>query len=265
MPGRDALLSRRASRRCWHIRIEAAGRGPSRRPDCFRHYILHGLSAGRSRDGAGTRGGVPGRHRTYPPCLWVRPARSYVQYFDWLFHAVQGDFGRSHYLNEPAANVIFDRLPVDHDCSGRAPSHSPCFSPSRLACWPRSGPTALIDRFALTIAVIGQAMPTFWFALTMMLWFGITWRIVANNRDSQLEELRHAGDCTWLLCDARRVMRLTRAGMLEVLASDYIRTARAKGLQPYAGAVQACASQCYFARCLAWLLSSSASCWADPL
>ena len=35
-----------------------------------------------------------------------------------------------------------------------------------------------IDRVALTIAVIGQAMPSFWFALTLMLWLGVYWRLL---------------------------------------------------------------------------------------
>jgi peptide/nickel transport system permease protein len=92
-------------------------------------------------------------------------------------------------------------------------------------------PNTIIDRIALTIAVLGQAMPSFWFGLILMYTFslGLGW-------------LPSAGSATWKhyimpsialgYYAAPAIMRLTRAGMIEVMSSDYIRTARAKGLRP---------------------------------
>ncbi len=92
-------------------------------------------------------------------------------------------------------------------------------------------PNSLIDRIALTIAVIGQAMPSFWFALTLILWFSITWRLLPiTGTDSWMNFIMPSIALGYYVTPA--VMRLTRAGMLEVLSSDYIRTARAKGLRP---------------------------------
>lgn len=153
-----------------------------------------------------------------------------VQYLDWLFKAIQGDFGRSHYLNEDAATVIFDRLPTTMTLGACAMTFALVLS-IPLGVIAAIRPNSLVDRLALTIAVIGQAMPSFWFALTMMLWFGITWRLLPiTGTSSWLNFIMPSIALGYYVTPG--VMRLTRAGMLEVLAADYIRTARAKGLRP---------------------------------
>ena len=74
-------------------------------------------------------------------------------------------------------------------------------------------------------------MPSFWFALTLMLWLGIYWRLLPiTGSDSWANFVMPSIALGYYVTPA--VMRLTRAGMLEVLAADYIRTARAKGLRP---------------------------------
>ncbi len=145
-------------------------------------------------------------------------------------HAVQGDFGRSHYLNEPVANVIFDRLPTTMLLGASAMTFALLLS-IPLGVLAAIRPNSLIDRLALTIAVIGQAMPSFWFALTMMLWFGITWRLLPITGTASWKNFIMPAIALGYYVTPG-VMRLTRAGMLEVLASDYIRTAHAKGLRP---------------------------------
>lgn len=153
-----------------------------------------------------------------------------IQYFDWLFRALQGDFGQSHYLKSSVSGVIFERLPTTMLLGACAISFALILS-IPLGVLAAIRPNSLIDRFALTIAVVGQAMPSFWFALTLMLWFGITWRLLPiTGSSSWLNFVMPAIALGYYVTPG--VMRLTRAGMLEVLASDYIRTARAKGLRP---------------------------------
>ncbi len=154
----------------------------------------------------------------------------FIQYLDWLFRAVQGDFGQSHYLKTDVGSVIFERLPTTMLLGACAITFALILS-IPLGVIAAIRPNSIIDRIALTIAVVGQAMPSFWFALTLMLWFGINWRLLPIT-----------GSASWLnfvmpsialgYYVTPGVMRLTRAGMLEVLGSDYIRTARAKGLRP---------------------------------
>ena len=86
-----------------------------------------------------------------------------------------------------------------------------------------------MDRLALAIAVAGQALPNFFFALVLVMLFSI-----------KLRWLPVSGSGTWqhfvmpVIALGYYItppfMRLVRAGMVDVLASDYIRTARAKGL-----------------------------------
>ena len=153
-----------------------------------------------------------------------------VQYGNWLWSALHGDFGTSHYLRKPVAEVIFERLPTTMLLGACALFFALVLS-IPLGVLAAIRPNSLIDRFALTLAVVGQAMPSFWFALTMILWFGITWRLLPiTGTDSWLNFIMPSVALGYYVTPA--VMRLTRAGMLEVLSSDYIRTARAKGLRP---------------------------------
>lgn len=152
-----------------------------------------------------------------------------VQYLNWLWSALQGDFGQSHYLKKPVAEVIFERLPVTMLLGFCALTFALLLAVP-LGVVAAIRPNSLIDRAALGIAVVGQAMPTFWFALTLILWLGIYWRVLPiTGSASWANFIMPAIALGYYITPA--VMRLTRAGMLEVLQSDYIRTARAKGLR----------------------------------
>ena len=153
-----------------------------------------------------------------------------VQYLDWLAGAVQGDFGRSYTLRQPVADVIFARLPVTMALGASAIAFALLLA-IPLGVLAAVRPNSIFDRVALAVAVIGQAMPTFWFALTLILWLGVVWRLLPiTGSDSWQNFVMPAIALGYYVTPA--VMRLTRAGVLEVLSSDYIRTARAKGLRP---------------------------------
>jgi peptide/nickel transport system permease protein len=151
-----------------------------------------------------------------------------VQYADWLANAVTGDFGRSYTLRRPVAEVILERLPTTMVLGVCAMLFALALAiPLGVAAAVR--PNSIIDRLALTLAVIGQAMPSFWFALTLILWLGVHWRLLPiTGSESWANFVMPSIALGYYVLPA--VMRLTRAGMLEVLGADYIRTARAKGL-----------------------------------
>lgn len=153
-----------------------------------------------------------------------------VQYVDWLLNALSGNLGRSLYLKADIADVIFTRLPNTLILAGCAISFALILAiPLGVAAAVR--PNSLIDRFALSLAVIGQALPSFWFALILMYFFGVTlgWLPISRT-ETWLGFVMPAVALGYYVTPG--VMRLTRAGMLEVLQSDYIRTAKAKGLRP---------------------------------
>ncbi len=153
-----------------------------------------------------------------------------IQYFNWLGGALTGDLGRSHYLKQDVAGVIFTRLPVTMQLGAAALTFALLLAVP-LGVLAALRPNSIVDRIALTIAIIGQAMPSFWFALVLIFWFGIQWRLLPiTGTASWLNFVMPAVVLGYYVTP--EVMRLTRAGMLEVLASDYIRTAKAKGLRP---------------------------------
>ena len=154
------------------------------------------------------------------------------QYWKWASKALQGDLGISAYLKEkPVAEIILERAPVTMKLGFFALTFALLLS-IPLGVLAAMKPNTIIDRTALTIAVFGQAMPSFFFALTLIFLFSVTYRIFPSS-----------GSSTWVhfilpsialgYYATPQIMRLTRAGMIDVLSSDYIRTARAKGLKTY--------------------------------
>ena len=153
-----------------------------------------------------------------------------IQYLDWAGRAIQGNFGISIYLKQPVAQIVWERAPVTMTLGLLSLSFALIVS-IPLGVLAALRPNTLLDRMALSIAVVGQAMPSFFFALILILVLGV-----------QLRWLPITGSDTWLpfimpslalgYYATPALMRLTRTGMIEVLSSDYIRTAYAKGLRP---------------------------------
>ena len=152
-----------------------------------------------------------------------------AQYAEWIGKAVRGDLGESFFLKVPVSELIADRLPITLTLGICALAFALVLS-LPLGVLAAVRPNSWIDRCALALSVLGQALPSFWFALILIIVFGL-----------KLRWLPVSGNATWehFVLPAVALgyyatpafMRLTRAGMLEVLASDYIRTARAKGLR----------------------------------
>ena len=152
-----------------------------------------------------------------------------TQYWDWASSAAAGDFGKSFYYPESVWTLLEQRLPVTLTlaCWGLLVSLAIGIPLGVLAAL---RPNTFIDRLSMTVAVLGQALPVFWLGLLLIILFGLV-----------LRWLPISGGDTWQhfvlpsfvlgYASTPAVMRLTRSGMLEVLGSDYIRTAYAKGLQ----------------------------------
>lgn len=153
-----------------------------------------------------------------------------VQYVEWLGRALVGNFGESLYFRTSVASIVAERMPVTLGLGVAAIVFALLLSVP-LGVIAALRPNSWIDRLTLTIAVIGQAMPTFWFALLLMFFFGVTLKVLPiSGSDSWQHFVLPSIALGYYATPA--IMRLTRSGMLEVLGSDYIRTARAKGLRP---------------------------------
>ena len=86
-----------------------------------------------------------------------------------------------------------------------------------------------VDRLCLAIAVLGQALPNFFFALLLIMVLSISWRVLPVSGSGTWRHFVMPSIALGYYA-APAFMRLIRAGMIEVLGADYIRTARAKGL-----------------------------------
>src|SRR5689334_16988143 len=93
-----------------------------------------------------------------------------VQFFEWLGRALAGDFGESLYFKAPVAAIVFDRLPTTLLLGALALLFAVTLS-IPLGVVAALRPNSWLDRLTLTIAVVGQAMPSFWFALLLILLF----------------------------------------------------------------------------------------------
>ena len=152
----------------------------------------------------------------------------YVQYLDWAGHAVSGDLGQSIFSNEPVWEILTGAVPTTAKLAVLALTLGICLA-IPLGITAAVFQNTWIDRCALIVAVGGQAVPNFWFGLMMILLFGVILRWTPiSGQDTMAHFILPT--ITVALTTIPQKMRITRAGMIEVLQSDYIRTARAKGL-----------------------------------
>jgi ABC-type dipeptide/oligopeptide/nickel transport system permease component len=151
-----------------------------------------------------------------------------MQYLDWIARMVQGDFGQSLYFKTDVLDLVRDKLPT----TAYLAIFSLLFALAvsiPLGIVAAVFPNTWIDRICLALAVLGQALPNFFFALILIMVFAVMLPMFpVSGSDSWDNFILPSVALGYYV--APPFMRLARAGMIEVLASDYIRTARAKGL-----------------------------------
>ena len=151
-----------------------------------------------------------------------------VQFFDWVRHAAMGDFGESYFFKDKVANLILDRMPVTLTLAmvGLGLALLVALPLGVLAAM-REG--TWVDRCVTGVAIVGQAIPSFWLGLILMITLGLMlgWLPISGTGTWQHYVMPGA---VLAFTAIPALLRLTRAGMIDALASDYIRTARAKGL-----------------------------------
>jgi len=151
-----------------------------------------------------------------------------VQFGNWLFKIIQGDLGQSIYFKTEVGKLVFTMLETTLLLALYSLAFALIISVP-LGVLAAIYKNSWIDRLCLAVAVVGQAMPNFFFALILIMLFSITWRILPVSGSDTWEHFVMPSIALGYYA-APAFMRLIRAGMIEVLSADYIRTARAKGL-----------------------------------
>jgi ABC-type dipeptide/oligopeptide/nickel transport system permease component len=153
----------------------------------------------------------------------------YVQYASYMQGVVQGDFGESIRSGQPALGLVLERMPatIQLGVAAMVLAIVVAFPVGIIAALNRG---RLIDRALMSLALFGQSIPVFFLGIVLILIFGVKlgWFPVAGRGglDHLVMPMVTLG-----LFSMARTARLVRSGMLEVMSTEYVTTARAKGLR----------------------------------
>jgi peptide/nickel transport system permease protein len=151
-----------------------------------------------------------------------------IQFVDWAAHAAEGDFGSSYLYHAPVARLIADRMPITLTLGATGLLVALVTAiPLGIIAAMKEG--SLLDKAIGTVALLGQAMPSFWLGLVLIIWLGLKLQLLPISGVDEWQGYIMPG-IVLAFSAIPALMRLTRTGMIDALSSDYIRTARAKGL-----------------------------------
>lgn len=160
------------------------------------------------------------------------------QYLIWFGHAMRGDLGQSLEQRAPVSTLVLARFRNTAILTFASVLIS-CAVGLTAGIVSATKPYSIFDRLSMVLALFGNSMPAFWLGLVLILtlslglgWFPVSGMQSIRGEGGVLDLLHHLilpaitlGGATTAI-----VARLTRSSMLEVIRQDYVRTARAKGL-----------------------------------
>lgn len=183
----------------------------------------------------------------------------YVQFFDYVGGVLQGDLGISIISKKPVMEEFLALFPATLELAIFAMIFAVLVGlPAGVIAAVRRG--SFYDHTVMVTSLTGYSMPIFWWGLLLILWFsiGLDWTpvstrlspdyfvdevtgfmlidtLLSDEEGAFLDALHHLVLPTIVLgtIPLAVIARMTRSAMLEVLGEDYIRTARAKGLNVY--------------------------------
>lgn len=155
-----------------------------------------------------------------------------AQYWRFLRRAVQGDFGISLRHGQSSLPLIAARLPATLQLTVTAMLLAIVLAVPLgvLAATHRGGK---LDVLAMAVSLLGQSVPNFWLAIMMILLFAVSWGLLPTSGRGGLAHVVMPAAAIAINLMAL-LTRLVRTTMIEVLAEDYVRTGRGKGLRELA-------------------------------
>lgn len=176
----------------------------------------------------------------------------YVQYGRFAWNAIQGEFGQSYFHRRPVADLLVERVPATLELSLIAAILALLVGiPAGIytALWQRGVSsnifTKLASNFVMTTSLLGVSTPTFLIGIILILIFGVEFRILPTFGRGEVVDLgwwttgflTASGlkslilpSITLALFQLTLIMRLVRAEMMEVLRTDFVKFAQARGL-----------------------------------
>ncbi|MBO6601605.1 MULTISPECIES: ABC transporter permease [Paracoccaceae] len=166
------------------------------------------------------------------------------QYFIFLGNLLQGDFGTSYVFRQPAIDLILERLPATMEIVVVAMVIATTIA-IPLGVYAGANPGKPLSRLIMSGSLLGISLPGFWVGMMLIYFFAVEWRIFpSSGRGDTVEvfgvptSLLTADGWSHVLLPAITLsvgtlailLRITRAGMMEVSRQDYMKFARAKGV-----------------------------------
>ena len=168
----------------------------------------------------------------WPPWDAMNPPWRFVtdtQYGRFMGGLVRGDFGLSFRHQQPALGLVLERMPATLELTLAAMlvAVSVAIPVGILSAVRRN---TSLDHAGMVLALLGQSMPVYWLGIMLILLFAVRLNLLPAFGSGSLSHLILPA-ITLGAFSMARIARLTRSGMLEVLGQEYVRTARAKGLE----------------------------------
>ncbi|MCW5696673.1 MAG: ABC transporter permease [Bauldia sp.] len=168
----------------------------------------------------------------------------YLQFYHFVLDALRGDFGISYRLQQPVSDLILSRLPATIELAVTSAVIALVFG-IVLGIYTALRRRSVETAFIMTVSLIGVSLPTFLIGIGLIYLFAVELQVLPSFGRGQVVDLgwwrtgflTESGlkslilpAITLSLFQLTLIMRLVRAEMLEVLRTDYIRFARARGL-----------------------------------
>jgi len=151
-----------------------------------------------------------------------------VQFGHYLWGVVRGDLGRSYITRRPIARDLAERFPKTAQLALAAMLFA-AVSGITLGVLAAVNPGGPVDRLAMLLSYLGVSFPVYWVGMLLILLFAVALRWLPASGSGGLAYLILPA-LTLGMRSVAFLARMTRSAMLDVLSSDFVRTARAKGL-----------------------------------
>jgi len=154
-----------------------------------------------------------------------------VQFGRFVGRALTGNFGNSFFHRAPAFGLVMERMPTTLMLTVLSMGLALVVAlPVGVYSAVKRGQA--VDQVATGTVFLGQSMPVFWTGIMLILLFSVQWRLLpVSGWDSWAAAILPT--LTLGAFTAPLLLRIVRSSMLEVIALDYVRTARAKGLSEW--------------------------------
>lgn len=152
----------------------------------------------------------------------------FYRYGKYMLDFVRGDLGQSSYMKAPVLEVYFQRLPATAFLAVTAILLAHIIS-IPLGIFSARHQGSLADNAGMVLGLLGISIPNFWMGLMLIIWLSLNWKLFPSGGLNGFKSVILPA-FTLGIDYIASLSRTTRSSMIDVIRSDYLRTARSKGV-----------------------------------